>query len=183
MSKREWVRSIVLHIDWNDDKKMYHVKTPGDVGLESFGSSTIEACANMEALLNRYWEDKINRPKTKSEVDPDLETFYLSENHIKLLPQISWRQNDNGSVEQDWKYPYGDSDTYRAIQEAFHIYPANPLDEDVSEAQFEDIQRIAREMVWVMKIGCQFLRFEEGWYVKRYQYGSEWDKLEGDEND
>jgi hypothetical protein len=176
MSKFKWIQETPLEVLWSDEDQRYLATSKRkDFTYTTHGLSPVEAIRNLTTLLDFVWETEVNMPRVPQDRNKS-DMFYVSEKHLQLLTQISW-DFENGVITQNHKYPFGDSNKQAAIQKVFDIYPADPAEEDVSEAQWKHIESIAEDMKKVLQIGCQFLKFEAGWYVKRTTYGSAWDRV------
>lgn len=97
-----------------------------------------------------------------------IQTFEITENHLKLLKHmcVEWNDMEFGAPSIDPKRPYGNSDVYEDISSILGLpTPDYDNDEDFTDEQVEYMDKIHEEMETVLQIGLKLGYFKQGIYM------------------
>jgi hypothetical protein len=109
-----------------------------------------------------------------------MNTFELTENHIKLLRNayVSWDDCETGAPAIDPKRPYGNKyiaqDIHEILTDGGSLY-------DLSEGERDELERdyleLHRETQTALQIVLSVGTFEPGNYTQKRLYSNEWIKI------
>jgi hypothetical protein len=120
-------------------------------------------------------------------------TFELTEDHIKLIKNLSWSLDENKTIlalryEEGEYYPsFGENDLYEGISLILDGKPdgLNPLDDKemylISEERKKYFDKIYSELPLALDVVLYTGKFETGFYKTRYHL-RDWTKFDNEKN-